>query len=60
MTRLHNNKGAKESLAFLLHKPSDNLNQSTASAAGKADQNDTGRTGITDKDQPAKVFILCK
>jgi len=60
VTRLHDDKGTKESLALLPHEPPDSLNQGLASVAREADQDDTGRFGMTDEDQPAKVFILCQ
>lgn len=60
VTRLYYDKGTEKSLALLPHELPDSLNQGLASVAREADQDDTGRFGMADEDQPAKVFILCQ
>jgi hypothetical protein len=54
MTRLHDDKGPQESLALLPHELSDSLNQGLTSITGEADQDNTGRVGMTDEDQQPK------
>ena len=58
MARLYDDKSARELLTVLQHELSNRLNQGLAGVAREADQNDPGRIGMGDKDQPTKVFVF--